>query len=312
MYHKFKQSHRRITVLLRSANAEFLGHHPNKGVPEKVFAKIIEHYPSYQTSKNRIELLLPFGHPDLDSFLELAKSLSLNIEPNRATKSQVEIMDYTKGSESQISSAKYLECDLLTPIFDNVINLDPDGNTFACLDKVESASDQAFGSLTNLPHLLFIRGSAKSQLESIGLRGLKFSFVPTDDKDGKWPLDIEPLYLISSSVVFPHVDMKVFDDMGHICAASQCAWGDKERWYPLDGYEVRPLLKYQYPLPNADIALSKERFGGSLECYRRIIYSQKAKSALEEIGMSLDWVPVNVREPQRFIEKQSRSARRRL
>ena len=114
MYRKLEQSHRRITVRLRSPNADFWGHHPNRGVPKDVFREFAERFSKYLASNERIEVMLPFGHPDLDSILELAQSLVLNVEPHRATKSQVEILDYTRHPESEISSAKYIECDLIS------------------------------------------------------------------------------------------------------------------------------------------------------------------------------------------------------
>ncbi len=240
-------------------------------------------------------MMLPLGHPDLDSFLELAKSLSLKVEPNRATKSQVEIMDYTKYPESDIFGATYLEGNLLTPTFDGCVDLKSDGSAFAHIGNLEATRGQTFGSLTNLPHLIFIRNSVKVQLESACLKGLQLSLVPTDAADGEWPDGIEPLYLLSSTVKLPYVDMKTFNIKGDILAASDCDWSITEKWYPLDGYEVQPLLKYQYPLPDVDVALSRETFGGFGDGYRRIIYSQKTKTVLEEIGMKLDWVPVRIK-----------------
>lgn len=109
MYPALNQSHRRITVRLRSPNAEFLGHHPNKGVSDEAFSDIAERFSSYQVSSNRIELMLPIEHPDLDSFIKHARALNLNIEPNRAVPSQVEILDYTKFSLSEIAAADFLE-----------------------------------------------------------------------------------------------------------------------------------------------------------------------------------------------------------
>lgn len=294
MYSALKQSHRRITVRLRCPDADFLRHHPNRGVPDKAFAEIANRFSAYKVTDDRVELMLPQGHPDLNLLIELAKSLDLNIEPNRATKSQIEIMDYTKCSVSEILAAEYLEGRMSTPVFDSCVDV-KEGKAFVFFNKSARTRNRVFGSFTNLPNLLFVRGAARSRLECSGLKGLQLRLLQTDRSDGEWPDNVEPLYLVSSSIELPPVDMYVFDDKGNVRAAAECDWGDKKaRWYPLDGYEVQPLLKYRDGLPQADVALSKEHFGGFGEGYRRIIYSKKAKAVLEDIGMKLNWVPVRV------------------
>jgi hypothetical protein len=292
MYPALQQSHRRITLRLRSPDAEFLGHHPNKGVPEDVFQIIVERFPVYLASKSRIELMLPFGHPDLKAFVDFARTLSLNIEPNRATQSQVEILDYTKYSKSEVQTTDFLEGMLTAPLFDGCIDI-RDGRPVAIVKQLKSTIGKAFGSLTNFPNLIFIRGREKSRLESHGLNGLILQPVGTDRPDANWPDDVEPLYLVWSSIEFPCADMEVFDAKGSILKSSDWDWANRETMlYPLDGYEVQPMLHYQKWLPAADVGLSKEHFGGHGYGYRRIVFSQRGRMALEEMGMQLDWVPV--------------------
>ena len=285
-----KESRRRITIRQRSANADFLKHHPNYGISPELFGIIAEEFPSYVVpNADRVEMRLPYGHPDLAKIEKFALSLGLVLEPSRAGISQLEIIDYYVPSASEISSSEYIEAKMLSPVLDHYLKSNGTMDVFSCR-KLRGSPNRNFGSQTNLPHLIYIRGAAKTRLESAGLHGITFSLEQTDSTDGQWPDDIEPFYRISSSIVLPSLEMKVFDDKGNIRSAAGIDWDvEKARWYPLDGYEVKTLLRYKYPLPDFDVAISREYLGGIGEYYRRIVYSRKAKEALEQIGPKLEW-----------------------
>jgi hypothetical protein len=298
MYPAIKQSQRRITIRLRCQRLGILSDHPNRGVPESVFSEISQRFPQYVVSTSRIELKLPKEHPDLDAFINFAKGLSLHIEPDLSKQSQVEILDYTKCSDSEVSMAKYLEGEMIKPIFRSGIRID-DGICIADPKKFGKGKRFEYGTYQNLPHLIFVRGSAKSRLESSNLKGLELLPIPTE-KGMTWTGEVGQLFLLWSSVEMPHCDLKVFDAQGNVLECCDINWGENnKRWYPVDGYEVRPLLKYRRAIHDVDVALSKERFYDTGECYRRIIYSQKARAAFERIGMILDWVPVRVANENR-------------
>lgn len=280
MYPALNQSHRRITVRLKSPNADFLGHHPNKGVAEAVFAEIAERFSGYKASKSRIELMLPLGHPDLDAFIEYAKTLDLVVMPSSKEQSQVEILDYTKPSLEDLAAARYVECGLFEPVFVCFTEIGSDLGLGLESESLAESKNLEFGSILNLPHLIVVRGEAKRKIESSNLSGLSLLPVPTELSDRKWPDGLEPLFFVWSSVILPEIDTEVLQ------AEGGCRL--------VDGYEIRPQLRYLKGIPETDIGLSHEIFGSS-ECYRRIVYSQKAKMVLEECGMKLEYVPVRVK-----------------
>lgn len=296
MYPAINQSHRRITIRLRSPNADFLKHHPNKGIAGDKFSILKAEFPDYLASNSRIEMHLPVDHPDLLAIFKKAKALNLNIEPNRSLRSQVEIMDYTKYTSEDICASKFLECQFSIPKFDCYLDI-VDKDIKAFYDKVNHKRNRVreYGTLTNLPHLLFVRGKVKQYLETAGLKGLELRKVSFSDDDCCWPNDVAPLYLLWSSVIQPYSNLLVYNNEGRTLKSIDCGKGfEDENWYPLDNYEVRPLLEYKVSVREVDISISREQLYGGGEYYRRIIYSQKAKSVLEELGMELECVPVRL------------------
>jgi len=296
MYPAINQSHRRITIRLRSPNADFLKHHPNKGIPDDKFSILKEEFPDYLASKSRIEMMLPVSHPDLLAIIEKANALNLNIEPDSSQQSQVEIMDYTKYTSEDICTSKFLECQFSIPKFDCYLDI-IDKDIKVSHDKIHHEKNRVreYGTLTNLPHLLFIRGKVKQYLETAGLKGLELRKVSFSDDGCCWPDDVDPLYLLWSSVKQPYSNLLVYNNDGQTLKSIDCDKGfEEENWYPLDNHEVRPLLEYKASVRDVDISLSREQLYGGGEYYRRIIYSQKAKSVLEEIGMELECVPVRL------------------
>lgn len=232
-------------------------------------------------------------HQDLEDFIDLAKVLKLEIAPDLSRSSQVEILDYTKPTEAEIAHSSYFVLDLINPVFrtglvyhKGIIRTNP--------KKFGDAKGREFGSFPNLPHLIFVRGSVKNSLESANLNGL--ALIPVECESGTdWDDEGERLFLLWSSVQVPSCAMNFRDLDGNILKSSQIDWiRNDKRWFPVDGYEVSPILKYEI-LPNElDIGISKERIGSTEDCYRRILYSRKAKDALERIGMITDWSPIKV------------------
>ncbi|MEM1060432.1 MAG: hypothetical protein AAGK14_14555 [Verrucomicrobiota bacterium] len=290
-----KKSHRRIKIYLRNEDEAYIDQHPMKGVPKHLFSKIVSQFGKYQIYNDQIKIDLPYGHPDLDDILKLANELNLHIEPNIAKKSQIEIEDFTVYDDSEIASSKYLECSISKSNFDGIVDLDKNGNPFVISENIDALKNQEFGLMTNFPRLFFIRGTLKKRLESFKLRGVNFYLLPTNSVSGEWPNRVDPLYLIQSSIIFPEVDMEVFDTNETVIKSCDCDWGDtKKLWYPIDGYEVKPTLKYKGPLPEVDVALTKEHFGGIGRGYHRIIYSHRAVEVLKSVGLKLVLNPVAV------------------
>ncbi len=154
MYPALEQSYRRITVRLRSPNADFLRHHLNKGVSEDAFGKLAERFSDYKASKNRIELMLPMGHPDLQAIYQYAMSLGLVIQPDTKEQSQVEILDYTKHTQKDLATSRYVECGLFDPTIDSAIEVDGALGIAFSSEKLAKSESQEFGSIPNLPHLI--------------------------------------------------------------------------------------------------------------------------------------------------------------
>ena len=296
MYPAIAQSHRRITVRLRSPNAELLRHHADKGVSEEAFSAIQERFGAYSKSATRVELMLPVDHPDLEALIEFARSNGLKIAPNSAVQSQVEILDYTKPTEAEIGGSKYLECGLFSPVFECAMDIPGKlGIGFAVGEALQKTAAQPFGSIPNLAHLIVVRGDAKERLESARLRGLELVPLPTDLLGGEWPDGVGQLFLIWSSETFPEVNAIPLPDEGapDYPSAAYLQSTSSGLWM-INGYEVRPRLCYANgPEAEVDVGLTQEVFGPR-ECYRRLIFSQRARSVLEEIGMKIECVPVRL------------------
>lgn len=296
MYPAIAQSYRRITVRLRSPNADLLRHHPEKGVSKEVFTAIQERFGAYSKSATRVELMLPVDHPDLESLLDLARSNGLKIAPNSAVQSQVEILDYTKPTEGEIVGSKYLEIGLFSPVFECAIETPGKLGIGFCIGKaLQETAALPFGSIPNLAHLIVVRDVAKERMESARLRGLKLVPLSTDLMGCEWPDGVGQLYLIWSSEIFPEVNAIPFPGEGSPGYPSATYLQATQSGLRLiDGYEVRPRLCYSNgPEVDVDVALSREIFGPR-ECYRRIIYSQRARSVMEEIGMKIECIPVRL------------------
>jgi len=261
-----------------------------------MFLALKHQFPAYVTHKGRIELRLPSNHPDLRLFLDVAQSLGLRVGPDRAHHSQIEILDYSKYSESEIDGCVYLECLLHKPVLESVVQLKDCGELgFSIVDS--PAIDQGapeFGSIPNLPHLIVVCGSARVQLEASGLHGLRLiPLISEVNVDKNRPWNSKSSAVIWSYIGLPSIKLPLFDNEGHIFDATKLDGEELEKgYYILDGYEVLPALSYEDTLSDFDIAITRERFGGASACYHRVVYSKKAESVLRNIGMQLERVPV--------------------
>ncbi len=289
MYSATESSYRRITARLRSENAELLGYHPRSGVPEAEFSSLRNEFKSYLASENRIELFLPLGHPDLTRFLDEAKRLGLTIPNDRFEVQPVEILDYTKASLEEVEAAEYLECGMFKPAFRTPFTVTGQGQfSFENTSWLKQSAGSQFLSVPNLPHLIAVRGTAKEKLESSELVGL--TFEPIFGCDG-----VEPLWIIWSSVKLPAMNLHLVDNLQNRFEPRTADFEKlQSKCYLCDQHEVHPSASYNELSLNFDVALTLERLGGLSKAYHRLIYSQKAKSVLEEIGMKLECVPVRI------------------
>lgn len=289
MYSSIKSSHRRITARLRSENAEILGHHPCSGVPKSDFLILSKEYQSYLASEFRIELFLPIEHPDLANFLDQCKHLGLSIPSDRFEVQPIEILDYKKASSEEIESSKYLECGLFKPMIRTPFSVTNEGQyTFINRSWLKQSSDTTFASVGHMPHLIAVRPSVKEKMETSKLVGLTFEPILGCDQG-------EPLWIIWSSFLLPPMDIQLVDNLGNRFESKNMDFGKlKSECYLCDQYEVYPRASYCDLPVDFDVGLSVERLGGLNMMYHRVIYSQKTKSILEEIGMSLESIPVRI------------------
>jgi hypothetical protein len=287
-----KSSIRRIRLARRNPNYRVMEDDPRKDVPEGIFERIVARYPDYRVSETLLVLERPKGHPELDEFLAFASTAGAKIQRDRSdTPAQIWIMDYRKFGEEEIDLAGFVECLLYKPTIAGVESVpEENGLGLRCL-RPKGSRRQEFGSVPNLYHILAVRGDAKRRLESEQLKHLTLLPVLTNKEEG-WADESEPMYWIWSDFQLPPVDLPVFDDNGNVFKSGE---GPSQRCYLLDGYEMNPQLKYaKLEEGGFDIAYSCERFGGAEPCYHKLVYSQKARKVLEDIGMKIEAVPVRV------------------
>jgi hypothetical protein len=289
MYPAIKSSHRRISARLRSENAAFLGHPPTKDVPRHEFLMLCREFPNYKVSEYRIELFLPFEHPDLTSFLSECIRLGLTLPNDHFEVQQIEIIDYTKPSKGEISTSKYLECYMYESIIRTPFSATPEGQfRFNSSNYLKQSAKKLYGSFGDLSHIIAVGGAAKDTLEKSELVGL--SFEPIHGCDG-----VEPLWILWSSLVLPPMDMNVVDNRGNRFQSCEVDYEHlTTECYLCDKYELLPRATYADLPFEFDVAITKERLTGRSKAYHRVIYSQKAKAVLEKIGMKLVCVPVTV------------------
>ena len=268
-------SQRLISIRKRNANAEFLGHHPDKNVPAAVFDRLAEEFQDYlkpdRFRASWIEMKLPIEDPELNRLLSTATSLGLRLpRHSRDEPRQITIQDYIGFTPKDIEGADFVECQRFSPFIvcssaDEPSNL----NRVASNQYIKQCKNRQIGAFVNLYHLLAVRGDAKAALEKADLKGL--DLLPLTPDSGNWPSGIEPLYLLWSTVSLPSLD------------------GDPV----LEGdFQVVPQLRYTaLDSSKIDIAVTDECFGTSPH-YRRIIYSQRARKVLESIDCELHYRPV--------------------
>lgn len=163
---------------------------------------------------------------------------------------------------------------------------------------ITKSRNRDYGSFINLYHLLAVRGRAKEEIQSAGLKGLRLLELQTTLEGGTWPDGIEPLYLIWSDYILPPTASELIDR--HSRPVDRSAGGFS---YPDDGCYLKagPLASLEYvslERSDFDIGVTFENFGGRWDCYRRIVYSQKAAELLQKLMTKLRLRPViNKGEP---------------
>ena len=212
---------------------------------------------------------------------------------------QIQILDYHGYSVQEIESAALVTCERANPFIAS-----PSEKVFSDVTRIASdmyvkrCKNRTFGTFVNLFHLLAVRGEVLRALEDANLVGLQL--LPLVPDSGAWPSSIEPLHLIWSSHVLPGVDCDVFVD--RTLRASRCqvfhaseaeSRIQNEPFYILDGFHVRPQLRYAgLDATSFDIAITRERFGGMSDHYRKIVYSRRAREVLESLDKELSYIPV--------------------
>lgn len=152
---------------------------------------------------------------------------------------------------------------------------------------LKKSKNREYGSFINLYHLLAVRGQAMAEIRSANLKGLKLIALETILDGGKWPDGIEPLHLVWSDYVLPPTSSKLTDRHSQPVDPSTPGF-----FYPAGGcyLEAGPLAGLEYEALNDeafDIGITFENFGGGFDCYRRIIYSQKATDLFQGIMTNL-------------------------
>jgi hypothetical protein len=292
-----KVSVRKIRIAKRNPNYQFLRQDPGKDVPEEIFDVIATRFPNYLTSETLLHLERPKGHPELDEFLQFAVQAGVTLPKDRSAKpAQITILDYEVYTREAQDAAAFVECAMQKPTFESVDTVQGEdglGLRYLFSRHSKHTEDQIFGAVVNLHHVIAVRGKAKAHLESADLKQLSFVPIRTDAPDGGWPSDIEPLYFVWSEYGLPPVALPVFDNFGVVYPPEGRPEKIKRGCYLLDGYEMNASLKYKHVDHGAfDIARSYERFGGDQPCYHKLVYSQRARRALEAIGMNLELRPV--------------------
>jgi len=157
---------------------------------------------------------------------------------------------------------------------------------------IKRSKNREYGSFINLYHLLAVRGHAMEEIQSANLKGLKLIELKTMLEGGHWPDGIEPLHLVWSHYVLPPTCSRLIDRHSQPVDPSKPDFS-----YPVDGcyLEAGPLATLEYDALDADdfdIGITFENFGGKWDCYRRIVYSQKAAELLQSLMTDLHVKPV--------------------
>jgi hypothetical protein len=274
-------SQRAISIRKRSADAEFLGHPPGKDAPEEIFERLAAQFTDYlkpdRFRASWIEMKLPMGDPELDRLLSAATKLGLRLPRHSGDQPcQISIRDYLGFTADEIDMADFVECQRFNPfIVCSSEKASSDLTRIASNQYIKQCRNREIGAFVNLYHLLAVRGGAKTTLESAGLKGLEL--LPLIPDSGGWPPGIDPLYLVWSSTRLPSLSGELVLD------------GD---------FQIVPQLRYNgLDLSEIDIAITNECFGSSPH-YHRIVYSQRARQALESIDSELQYRPVFTKAEQ--------------
>jgi hypothetical protein len=291
---------RRVAIHPRLEIDDYLGAPSGKDVSPDKFRVLKERFPSFVGKGGYIELKRPIDHPDLKDLLIFCERLDIRPSAHRAEDpQQISISDYVTFPTSEIKAAEFLEISRGAPFIANA-----EVNTKWGGLQLRVASDQyikrgrkrEFGSFVNLYHLLAVRGEAQRKLERAQLNGLRLVKLETCYPDQQWPEGIEPLSLLWSEYVLPPVDREVFDNGHNVYRPSDPDFVCPNRGcYLLDGHNIAPCLRYRkLDMGEFDIGITRERFGGEWNCYRKIVYSKRAQEVIAELFDELHFQPVEL------------------
>ena len=163
---------------------------------------------------------------------------------------------------------------------------------------IKRSKNREYGSFINLYNLLAVRGQAMEQIQSADLKGLRLIKLKTTLEGGHWPDEIEPLHLIWSHYILPPTCSRLIDRHSRPVDPTEPDFS-----YPVDGcyLEAGPPASLEYNALDEDefdIGITFENFGGKWDCYRRIVYSQRATDLLQTIMKDLHLRPVIVKGEQ--------------
>lgn len=173
---------------------------------------------------------------------------------------------------------------------------------------IKKSKNREYGSFINLYHLLAVRGQAMKEIQSANLKGLRLIKLETMLDGGHWPDGIEPLHLVWSHYVLPPTRSKLIDRHSQPVDPSTHGFS-----YPVDGCYLAtgPLASLEYQsldVDDFDIGITFENFGGRWDCYRRIVYSQKAANLFQSIMTNLRLKPVT-NQGEQVVDDQSPTRR---
>ena len=152
---------------------------------------------------------------------------------------------------------------------------------------ITKSKNREYGSFINLYHLLAVRGRVMEHLRSAGLKRLRLIELKTTLAGGHWPDGIEPLYLVWSCYVLPPTASRLVDRHSKPVNPTEPGFS-----YPADGcyLEAGSLAGLEYDAlydDDFDIGITHENFGGKWDCYRRVVYSQKAAELIQSLMKNL-------------------------
>jgi hypothetical protein len=288
-----KRHYRLISIKRNNQNYSYLN-----GIPGEIFDKIAVRFPQYLAFDTHIKVDLPVGHPDLDELLSFARDAGARISRHgHDTTDSVVIYDRQNWTQKEIDASPLLEVWSRNAV--QLAELEQEwgaeGTIYRVLKerRLKNHKDKEFGGTGGISILLMVRGGMKQRLEQAGLRGLVLRLL--EMREGDWPVDIEPLYRVSSDITLPPMQNLLSDNDGKVFPSRGNQGPHPRGAYILDGYETCPRPRYlrsEVDPESFDVAITYERLLSWGQ--QSLIVSQRFRAVCKELKLKLEWSPVIV------------------